>query len=492
MKKHLFPLCIALIAAMAFTSCKEETVGNPGKLIPKDSNELTQSFAAESASSTFYFTSDSRWDAAVILNETTEADWLTIDKISGEKGEASIKFTLLANTGDERTGKIEITCGEKASLVVNITQTKNVPVVEKDFSKYDEKQQILSFHHAEGISHSFKFTSKSAWTSTKSEGSEWLILNKSTLVKNGSHDKKRDTTIYTPINSGEKGANEIHFEVTRNEGTTPKTAKVTLISGTTELVIDITQEVNPSALLTFTNYDEEKLIQTTSFDAQALEVFEFNSKAEWTATPMADWITVDNAKGDAGDAKIIISINKNGSTERKGTLVLKSRGDELVFQITQFKLDGFGAYLLEKFDLDQDGAISDDEAKLVTEIECAGKGFKNLNGIERFSSITKLDCSNNELTELPLKDLPFLNTLICFGNKITKLNVSNNNRVSDFDAAPMETLTHLYVAKGMRGGQYIPGVCGSFMGQPNPIDYNRIPETTEIKEVDPLDPEFQY
>ena len=76
----------------------------------------------------------------------------------------------------------------------------------------------------------------------------------------------------------------------------------------------------------------------------------------------------------------------------------------------------FKAYLLENFDKNKDGNISLSEAKAVKEINCSGKGIEKLDGIEKFTNITLLDCSNNKLEELELSSNKKLEKLICKGN----------------------------------------------------------------------------
>jgi|GEM_PF-7123023 len=76
----------------------------------------------------------------------------------------------------------------------------------------------------------------------------------------------------------------------------------------------------------------------------------------------------------------------------------------------------FKAYLLGNFDENKDGNISFLEAKAVKEINCSGKGIENIAGIEKFTNITLLDCSNNKLEELDIRYNKKLKKLICNDN----------------------------------------------------------------------------
>ena len=76
----------------------------------------------------------------------------------------------------------------------------------------------------------------------------------------------------------------------------------------------------------------------------------------------------------------------------------------------------FKAYLLENFDKNNDGNISLSEAKAVKEINCSGKGIKDLTGIQMFANLESLDCSNNMLDDVETQKNKKLNKLICTGN----------------------------------------------------------------------------
>ena len=76
----------------------------------------------------------------------------------------------------------------------------------------------------------------------------------------------------------------------------------------------------------------------------------------------------------------------------------------------------FKTYLLENFDENKDGNISLLEAKAVKAINCSEKGIENVDGIENFTNIEFLDCSNNKLEELDIRYNKKLKRLICKGN----------------------------------------------------------------------------
>ena len=59
-------------------------------------------------------------------------------------------------------------------------------------------------------------------------------------------------------------------------------------------------------------------------------------------------------------------------------------------------------------------------------INCTYWGISDLTGIEYFTALADLDCSNNKLTTLDVSNNIALTYLSCNGNQLTTLDVSNN------------------------------------------------------------------
>ena len=137
--------------------------------------------------------------------------------------------------------------------------------------------------------------------------------------------------------------------------------------------------------------------------------------------------------------------------------------DLLEINETNFKDETFRNYVKAEFDKDHDGYLSQDELNNVTEIDVSNKNIKNLKGIEYFTNIRKLNCYNNQLTDLDiskntnlidfscahnqLTDLnlsnnKYLKTLRCDENQLTDLNLSNNKNLKNLNCSrnPLETL----------------------------------------------------
>ena len=67
-----------------------------------------------------------------------------------------------------------------------------------------------------------------------------------------------------------------------------------------------------------------------------------------------------------------------------------------------------------------------EQQKNVTTIEINNKGVSDLKGIEAFPNLTELDCGNNSIQKLDLRQNPMLRKLICNTNQLTQLDLSKN------------------------------------------------------------------
>jgi Leucine-rich repeat (LRR) protein len=86
-------------------------------------------------------------------------------------------------------------------------------------------------------------------------------------------------------------------------------------------------------------------------------------------------------------------------------------------------------------DTNNDGEISQQEAKTATSLNVKFWNITSLQGIEYFTNLTVFDCSNNHLTELNLSNNTNLLWLFCSDNELTSLNVLNNSHIMDISCA---------------------------------------------------------
>ena len=109
--------------------------------------------------------------------------------------------------------------------------------------------------------------------------------------------------------------------------------------------------------------------------------------------------------------------------------------------------------VVRKFDTNQDSSLSDTEIAAVKKIKCSNKGITNLKGIEYFTSLNILLCTDNQLTALDVSENTALTELDCCFNKLTALDVSKNtaltglycntNRLTSLDVSKNTALLYL-------------------------------------------------
>lgn len=104
-----------------------------------------------------------------------------------------------------------------------------------------------------------------------------------------------------------------------------------------------------------------------------------------------------------------------------------------VIEISAFFPDEtFSQYISNNYDNDEDGFLSDAEIASVTSISISDKAVTSLQGIDVFSSLETLDCSNCSLTELNLQDNLNLISINCSNNMITDLSLfSSSNKLQE-------------------------------------------------------------
>ena len=78
----------------------------------------------------------------------------------------------------------------------------------------------------------------------------------------------------------------------------------------------------------------------------------------------------------------------------------------------------FRGYMTEYADMDADGQLSEEEVSGVTGIDVSGMGIQDLKGIEYFTELESLDCSDNELTSLDLSANAKLQILKAESNRL--------------------------------------------------------------------------
>jgi hypothetical protein len=115
-------------------------------------------------------------------------------------------------------------------------------------------------------------------------------------------------------------------------------------------------------------------------------------------------------------------------------------------------IDGY-VTTYNKIDTNNDGEIQVSEALAIKWLNVPQSNIANLTGIESFTNLEFLDCSDNQLTNLNVSGLTNLQTLWCINNQITSLNASGltnlrrlfcyNNQLSSLNVSGLTNLQDL-------------------------------------------------
>ena len=125
----------------------------------------------------------------------------------------------------------------------------------------------------------------------------------------------------------------------------------------------------------------------------------------------------------------------NGAGEQASHIQIFSVNDNVTEMIDAIAINEenfpdakFRTYLLEQ-DYGKDGRLSLAEVGNVTMIDVPGLGIEDLKGIEHFTALAGLDCSDNKLTTLDLSKNTNLVALDCSINQLTTLDLSKNTNL---------------------------------------------------------------
>ena len=91
--------------------------------------------------------------------------------------------------------------------------------------------------------------------------------------------------------------------------------------------------------------------------------------------------------------------------------------------------------VVKEYDTDKDENLSRAEIEAVKEIKCYYKEIRSLTGIEYFTALQTLECYSNLLTSLDISGNTALKSLDCAKNQLAALDVSQNTALETLDCA---------------------------------------------------------
>lgn len=113
----------------------------------------------------------------------------------------------------------------------------------------------------------------------------------------------------------------------------------------------------------------------------------------------------------------------------------------------------FRAYVLDNFDTDGNGSLSDAEKDVVNDIDVRSSSISSLVGVEMFENLRQLWCEDNRLSSLDVSRNTALTLLDCTHNELSSLDVRQNialvhlicshNQLSSLDVSCNKELMYL-------------------------------------------------
>lgn len=127
----------------------------------------------------------------------------------------------------------------------------------------------------------------------------------------------------------------------------------------------------------------------------------------------ADFVSGDTAAEAAAEPEDLFTTEES---EDASQVTTRAASDTVAINSATFPDATFRSYVSSTFDKDNSGGLSSSEISAVTEINVSGRNIARLNGIERFTGLTRLNASNNRLSSVDLTR----------NTKLTYVNLSNN------------------------------------------------------------------
>lgn len=153
-----------------------------------------------------------------------------------------------------------------------------------------------------------------------------------------------------------------------------------------------------------------------TFDLNTLPGFDVGKATNWNGGSVSGSIlTVENGKDE-------VSYQYNCGNGVKPTFIFET---SLPINKNNFPDDSFRNYIKGNIAGGRD-VLTVEERSKVKIININKKDISDLKGIEAFPNLTELDCGNNSIQKLDLRQNPMLITLKCNKNQLTQLDLSKN------------------------------------------------------------------
>ena len=153
-----------------------------------------------------------------------------------------------------------------------------------------------------------------------------------------------------------------------------------------------------------------------TFDLTTLPDFDVSKATNWNGGSVSGTIlTVKNGKDE-------VSYQYDCGNGVNLTFIFET---SLPINEDNFPDDNFRNYI-KNYKAGGKEVLTVEQQKNVTTIEINNKGVSDLKGIEAFPNLKELNCGNNSIQKLDLRQNPMLITLKCNKNQLTQLDLSKN------------------------------------------------------------------
>ena len=156
-----------------------------------------------------------------------------------------------------------------------------------------------------------------------------------------------------------------------------------------------------------------------TFDLNTLPGFDVSKATNWNGGSVSGMIlTVEDGNDE-------VSYQYNCGNGVNPTFIFET---SLPINEDNFPDDNFRNYI-KTYKAGGKNVLTVEQQRNVTTIEINNKGVSDLKGIEAFPNLKELNCGNNSIQKLDLRQNPELEKLICNKNQLTQLDLSKNPKI---------------------------------------------------------------
>ncbi len=190
---------------------------------------------------------------------------------------------------------------------------------------------------------------------------------------------------------------------------------------------------------------------------------------EWTITldsddgEHLDWLRISHTAGKPGDIPLAFTALSTNNTNkiRKAYVTISNKKQSVTLEVSQlidcitFTDTRLKATLLTRYDINDDGEISDYEMRILTTLDCSKGKAKSLKDLYGYP-FTSINCSQNLIDSLDISNFPYLISVDCQRNMMkyfaaggspTIVNINcSHNTISHLDVSNCSSLKNLEFA----------------------------------------------